>query len=81
MKGVMEQKRDRLMGLEGMCSREYFGALALTMPEKWRFGGRSRNPAEDGFNCRRAASTKTRIETLDPPHGHWAAWQSQGGIH
>ncbi len=51
MKGVMEQRRGRLMGLEGMCSREYFGALALTMPEKWRFGGRSRNPAEDGFNC------------------------------
>ncbi len=51
MKGVMEQKRDRLMGLEGMCSREYFGALALIMPEKWRFGRRSRNPAEDGFNC------------------------------
>jgi len=49
--GVMEQKRDRLMGLEGMCSREYFGALALIMPEKWRFDGRSRNPAEDGFNC------------------------------
>ncbi|CAD6491756.1 MAG: CRISPR-associated endonuclease Cas1 1 [Candidatus Argoarchaeum ethanivorans] len=51
MKGVMEYKRGRLMGLEGMCSREYFKALSLIMPEKWSFSGRSRNPAEDGFNC------------------------------
>ncbi|CAD7774265.1 CRISPR-associated endonuclease Cas1 1 [Candidatus Methanoperedenaceae archaeon GB50] len=51
LRGVVEEKRDQLMGLEGMCSREYFEALALIMPERWRFNGRSRNPARDGFNC------------------------------
>ena len=51
MSGVMERKRDQLMGLEGMSSREYFGAISSIMPVKWKFDGRSRNPARDGFNC------------------------------
>jgi len=51
LSGTPEKVRGRLMGLEGMASRSYFTALSLVMPEKWKFQGRSRNPAHDGFNC------------------------------
>lgn len=49
--GTLEQMRGKVMGFEGMSSRYYFGALCAVMPEKWKFNGRSRNPAVDGFNC------------------------------
>jgi len=39
------------MGNEGMASRTYFEALNSVMPDKWKFNGRSRDPAEDAFNC------------------------------
>jgi CRISPR-associated protein Cas1 len=49
--GTLEEKRGSVMGVEGMASRHYFDALGYIMPEKWKFNGRSRNPAVDGFNC------------------------------
>ncbi len=49
--GTLEEKRGSIMGIEGMASRYYFDALSFIMPEKWKFNGRSRNPAVDGFNC------------------------------
>jgi len=49
--GTLEKKRGSIMGIEGMASRYYFDALSFVMPEKWKFTGRSRNPAVDGFNC------------------------------
>jgi len=49
--GTLEEKRGSVMGIEGMASRCYFDALSFIMPEKWKFEGRSRNPAVDGFNC------------------------------
>lgn len=49
--GTLEEKRGSIMGIEGMASRYYFDALSFIMPEKWKFEGRSRNPAVDGFNC------------------------------
>jgi CRISPR-associated protein Cas1 len=49
--GTLEKKRGSIMGIEGMASRYYFDALSSIMPEKWKFEGRSRNPAVDGFNC------------------------------
>ncbi len=49
--GTLEEKRGSIMGIEGMASRYYFDALSFVMPEKWKFEGRSRNPAVDGFNC------------------------------
>lgn len=49
--GTLEKKRGSIMGIEGMASRYYFDALSFIMPEKWKFKGRSRNPAVDGFNC------------------------------
>jgi CRISPR-associated protein Cas1 len=39
------------MGLEGVAGREYFAALSLALPERFRFRGRSRSPAADEFNC------------------------------
>ena len=38
------------MGLEGVAGREYFAALSLALPERFRFQGRSRSPAKDEFN-------------------------------
>ncbi len=49
--GTLEEKRGSIMGIEGMASRYYFDALSFIMSEKWKFQGRSRNPAVDGFNC------------------------------
>ncbi|RZB29557.1 MAG: CRISP-associated protein Cas1 [Candidatus Argoarchaeum ethanivorans] len=51
LEGLLEDRRLSIMGLEGMASRCYFDALSLIMPDGWRFVGRSRNPAQDGFNC------------------------------
>jgi CRISPR-associated protein Cas1 len=36
---------------EGVAGREYFAALSLALPERFRFQGRSRSPARDEFNC------------------------------
>jgi CRISPR-associated protein Cas1 len=51
MKGTLDFKRGSIMGIEGMASQAYFDALSIVMPERWRFKGRSRDPARDGFNC------------------------------
>jgi CRISPR-associated protein Cas1 len=51
MKGSLDFKRGSIMGIEGMASQAYFEAISAIMPEKWRFKGRSRDPARDGFNC------------------------------
>lgn len=40
-----------MLGIEGMASRIYFEAISSVMPEKYRFEGRSRNPAKDEFNA------------------------------
>ena len=46
-----DELRSQIMGLEGSAGRAYFGALALLVPQEHRFEGRSRNPAQDAFNC------------------------------
>lgn len=51
VKGTIDEKRQTIFGLEGMTSRTYFDAVNFMMPDKWKFDGRSRNPAKDGFNC------------------------------
>lgn len=50
-KGIAASQRGRVMGLEGMVSREYFGILSACIPKKWQFAGRSRDPAKDPFNA------------------------------
>jgi CRISPR-associated protein Cas1 len=51
LKGTIEERRATIMGLEGTAGRTYFDALSSIMPERFKFNGRSRNPAKDEFNC------------------------------
>ena len=51
LKGTIEARRQTMLGIEGMASRTYFEALSSIMPEKFKFDGRSRNPATDEFNA------------------------------
>ncbi|ODS41197.1 CRISPR-associated endonuclease Cas1 [Candidatus Altiarchaeales archaeon WOR_SM1_SCG] len=51
LKGTVDERRADIMGLEGMASRIYFEAISSVMPERFKFSGRSRNPAIDEFNC------------------------------
>jgi CRISPR-associated protein Cas1 len=43
--------RNTIEGYEGTAGRIYFSTLGKVIPEKYAFGGRSKNPAEDMFNC------------------------------
>lgn len=43
--------RGTLEGHEGYCAKVYFKLLSQLIPEKYKFNGRSRNPANDQFNC------------------------------
>lgn len=49
--GTIEDKRNTLMGIEGNGSRIYFECLCFLMPDRFKFEGRSRNPAKDEFNA------------------------------
>jgi len=49
--GTAETCRGTIMGIEGTSGRVYFDALSAMMPKEYRFSGRSRRPAVDGFNA------------------------------
>lgn len=49
--GLIDEKRNRVLGIEGMASRSYFGAISHVLPEEWKFSERSRHPARDAFNA------------------------------
>jgi CRISPR-associated protein Cas1 len=51
IEGSIEERRGTIMGLEGTAGRTYFEALSYIMPDRFKFDGRSRNPAKDEFNC------------------------------
>lgn len=51
LRGTVDARRQGMLGLEGKASRAYFEALSAIMPERYRFAGRSRNPAKDEFNA------------------------------
>lgn len=51
LRGSIDENRSAIMGVEGMASSHYFGSLSIALPEQWRFSGRSRDPAQDEFNC------------------------------
>lgn len=51
LRGTVDARRQDMLGLEGKASRAYFEALSTVMPERYRFAGRSRNPAKDEFNA------------------------------
>jgi CRISPR-associated protein Cas1 len=49
--GTLEEQRGTVLGLEGSAGRVYFACLGGLVPEAYRFEGRSRHPARDGFNA------------------------------
>src|SRR3990172_8896068 len=49
--GTIDDNRSSIMGIEGSGGRIYFGALSSLMPDRFKFDGRSRNPAKDEFNA------------------------------
>jgi len=51
IEGTIEEKRGNMMGYEGAAGKTYFDALSFIMPDRFKFGGRSRMPAKDEFNC------------------------------
>lgn len=46
----IEDIRGSIMGIEGSGGRIYFEAVSFIMPDRYKFAGRSRNPARDEFN-------------------------------
>lgn len=51
LKGTIGGRRQEILGIEGMSSKNYWEAINEIMPQRFRFDGRSRNPARDEFNC------------------------------
>lgn len=47
----IEDVRGSIMGIEGSSGRIYFEAISFIMPDRYKFEGRSRNPAKDEFNA------------------------------
>ncbi len=47
----IEDIRGSIMGIEGSGGRIYFEAISFIMPDRYKFDGRSRNPAKDEFNA------------------------------
>lgn len=51
LSGTIDECRMSIMGIEGSGGRIYFEALSFLMPDRFKFEGRSRNPAKDEFNA------------------------------
>ncbi|MGB9498217.1 MAG: CRISPR-associated endonuclease Cas1 [Dissulfuribacterales bacterium] len=51
IEGTADEARNTIMGLEGTAGRAYFQSISKTMPEKYGFKGRSRQPAKNPFNA------------------------------
>ena len=51
LSGDLDTVRGTVMGFEGHAGRTYWAAVNLLLPEEFRFETRSRNPAQDEFNC------------------------------
>lgn len=49
--GPFDECRTTIMGIEGAGGRTYFEALSFLIPDRFKFNGRSRNPAKDEFNA------------------------------
>ncbi len=50
LESTLEDARGTMRGLEGSAGRIYFSALSFLLPDRFKFKGRSRNPAKDEFN-------------------------------
>ncbi len=48
--GKLDETRGTIRGIEGSGGRIYFESLSFLIPDRFKFYGRSRNPAQDEFN-------------------------------
>lgn len=48
---TLEEIRGSLQGLEGSAGKQYWEIISLLLPEKYHFKERSKNPAQNEFNC------------------------------
>jgi len=51
LSGTLDERRATIMGIEGSAGKIYFEAISELMPDRFKFQGRSRNPAKDEFNA------------------------------
>lgn len=51
LSGHIEDIRNSIMSLEALSAKAYFECISMCLPEKYRFEGRSRDPAKDYFNA------------------------------
>lgn len=51
LSGNIEEMRGTIMGIEGSAGRIYFECLSFLIPDRYKFNGRSRNPAKNEFNA------------------------------
>ena len=51
LSGTLDECRATIMGIEGSAGKIYFEAISELMPDRFKFQGRSRNPAKDEFNA------------------------------
>src|SRR3990172_3765371 len=51
VKEPVSDARGTIMGIEGSGGRIYFETINFLMPDRYKFDGRSRNPAKDEFNA------------------------------
>ncbi len=49
--GTLDEKRDNIRGIEGAAGKVYFETISKILPDKYKFAGRSRMPANDEFNA------------------------------
>lgn len=51
LNGPLEEIRKSIMGYEGAAGKIYFDTISAILPERYKFQGRTRQPAKDEFNC------------------------------
>lgn len=51
VEGALDAVRGNIMNLEAQAGRIYWETINQLLPENFRFQARSRNPAQDEFNC------------------------------
>ncbi|MCQ2534352.1 MAG: CRISPR-associated endonuclease Cas1 [Clostridia bacterium] len=50
-KVLLADSTNKIMGYEGIASRNYFDCIGEFIEEEFKFNGRNRRPARDPFNC------------------------------
>ncbi len=51
LSGNIEEIRNSIMSAEALAAKAYFECISMCLPDKYKFNGRSRDPAKDYFNA------------------------------